>query len=106
MGQEGGITPGEASAICLRCHAKDAGMDWRGNEHALNDVTCVDCHKIHQDPAKGTLKMAEPELCYQCHADIRAKENYPSHHPVREGKMKCSDCHENHGQQCCSQMRQ
>ncbi len=97
VGQEGGMTPGEASAICLQCHSKDAGMDWRGNEHALNDVTCVDCHKIHQDPAKGTLKMPEPELCYRCHQDIRAKVNYPSHHPIREGKMKCSDCHDNHG---------
>jgi len=97
VGRQGGITPGEASAICLRCHTKDAGMDWRGNEHALNGVTCIDCHKIHQDPAKGTLKKAEPQLCYQCHEDIRAKVNYPSHHPIREGKMTCTDCHDMHG---------
>ena len=41
--------------------------------------------------------MPEPQLCYQCHQDIRAKVNYPSHHPIREGKMKCTDCHNMHG---------
>jgi predicted CXXCH cytochrome family protein len=27
-----------------------------------------------------------------------AKANFPSHHPIKEGKMNCSDCHNPHGE--------
>ncbi len=27
-----------------------------------------------------------------------AKSNFPSHHPVKEGKMSCGDCHNPHGE--------
>ena len=32
-------------------------------------------------------------VCFQCHADVRGQFNLPSHHPVPEGKMTCTDCH-------------
>jgi predicted CXXCH cytochrome family protein len=35
-------------------------------------------------------------VCFQCHADIRGKFSLPSHHPVPEGKMRCTDCHPPH----------
>jgi len=40
---------------------------------------------------------AEPYVCYNCHKAQKAQGNLPSHHPIREGKMKCSDCHNPHG---------
>ena len=43
------------------------------------------------------LKKSEPALCFTCHKDIKVKSFYPSHHPMREGKMKCSSCHQHHG---------
>jgi len=93
------LTADEASAICLKCHTGATHMEWAGNEHALNDVACTACHKIHQD--KGTVKAslvkAEPDLCYGCHQEYQAKANFPSHHPIKEGKMTCSSCHEPHG---------
>ena len=33
----------------------------------------------------------------QCHQPIRAATLKPSHHPIIEGKVKCSDCHNPHG---------
>jgi predicted CXXCH cytochrome family protein len=35
-------------------------------------------------------------VCFQCHADVRGQFNLPSHHPVPEGKMSCTDCHSPH----------
>lgn len=93
------LDAGQSSALCLNCHAAGSLMEWHGNEHALNDVACTDCHKIHhggKSPGKS-LKMAEPELCYGCHREYQAKSSFPSHHPVKEGKMTCTSCHQAHG---------
>ncbi len=35
-------------------------------------------------------------VCYTCHADVRGQFNLPSHHPVPEGRMTCTDCHPPH----------
>jgi len=39
---------------------------------------------------------AEETVCYQCHADVRAQFQLPNHHPVPEGHMNCTDCHDPH----------
>jgi DmsE family decaheme c-type cytochrome len=93
-----GMDPGMASAVCLRCHSDGEQMDWAGTSHPMNDISCLNCHKIHNPPvAENSLEKPEPDLCYECHAQERAQMYYPSHHPVKEGKMTCSDCHANHG---------
>ena len=90
------ISKGEASAICLKCHTSGTLMDWQGSEHSLSDVGCINCHQAHSR-TKRLLSQPEPKLCNDCHQAIRAKTLYPSHHPIREGKMVCSDCHQAHG---------
>jgi predicted CXXCH cytochrome family protein len=35
-------------------------------------------------------------VCFQCHADVRGQFSLPSHHPVPEGRMSCTDCHSPH----------
>jgi len=89
----------QASAICLKCHSARSLTQWRGNMHAMADVACSDCHRIHQggEPVYKSLKQAEPALCYSCHQDYQSKANSPSHHPIKEGKMVCTSCHEPHG---------
>lgn len=37
------------------------------------------------------------ETCFKCHLEIRSQFSQSSHHPVRELKMDCSDCHNPHG---------
>jgi len=112
------INAEEAAEVCLRCHKTEGPMKWRGSEHAMNEVRCTDCHRLHQArkdaeskeaktaPASAwkrrvirphSLIKAEPDLCYGCHQDIQARFNYTSHHPIREGKMICTECHEPHG---------
>jgi DmsE family decaheme c-type cytochrome len=92
----GELLPEESAAICAKCHTSGKLMDWTHSEHALADVGCIDCHTIHGG-GKYALKQQEPELCYSCHQEQRAKANFPSHHPIKEGKMGCSSCHNPHG---------
>jgi DmsE family decaheme c-type cytochrome len=44
------------------------------------------------------MSVDEQTTCFKCHADVYAKTSMPSHHPIKEGKISCSDCHDPHGQ--------
>lgn len=44
-----------------------------------------------EDPQRAT-----ETLCFQCHADVRGQFNLPNHHPVPEGRMSCTACHDPH----------
>lgn len=35
-------------------------------------------------------------VCFNCHLDVRGQFSLPSHHPVPEGKMTCTQCHSPH----------
>ncbi|MDH4026058.1 MAG: GSU2203 family decaheme c-type cytochrome [Desulfuromonadales bacterium] len=93
----GELLPEESAAICAKCHADGKLIDWTHSEHALTDVGCTDCHSVHAG-GKTALKQQDPELCYSCHQEQQAKANFPSHHPIKEGKMNCGDCHNPHGE--------
>ena len=60
-------------------------------------VACASCHEIHTAHDKVRDKRTQPEVCFTCHKEQRAQINRPSHHPIPEGKMGCSDCHNPHG---------
>jgi len=92
--KDGGRTAEELTHQCLGCHAKSANLTmWDMGEHKKNDVACVACHHIHRP--RSTVK--QPEVCFGCHRDVRSDVNKMSHHPIIEGKVKCSDCHNTHG---------
>jgi len=84
---------------CLRCHSKDfSRADIRRSSHTQTDVVCTACHSIHASPMQKTLlAKRQAELCYTCHAPIRAQFNMPFKHRVNEGVIQCSDCHNPHG---------
>ncbi len=83
---------------CMGCHQTDAGrMHWAGSPHEARDVACTSCHQIHTAHDAVRDKRTQPEVCYGCHKDQRATAEKPSHHPIPEGKMTCSDCHNPHG---------
>jgi DmsE family decaheme c-type cytochrome len=44
------------------------------------------------------MSVNEPATCYRCHPKVFGESQLPSHHPIREGKVVCSDCHAGHGQ--------
>lgn len=113
----GSLKGRDASQPCLTCHQAEHAREWATSEHAANDVGCTDCHRVHQSreaapkigrgapaplhatapAARHSLKAAEPDLCFGCHKKLRAKFSSSSHHPVREGRMTCSSCHDTHG---------
>ena len=35
-------------------------------------------------------------LCASCHAEVVAELQLPSHHPIAEGMLECTDCHGPH----------
>jgi DmsE family decaheme c-type cytochrome len=104
---EGEETPGpsltklsasEANSVCLSCHETTHHQMWTGSPHDRRGVACISCHSVHSPKSvKAQLKTAnEPETCFQCHKDIRARMMRTSHHPVREGLMTCTSCHNPH----------
>ncbi len=94
----------QSSQYCLSCHNRQTHFNWAGGQHDMQGVSCVDCH----NPMKATphlLRQQEPELCYACHPERRAQANYPSHHPIEEGQILCSDCHNQHGSNTQAMLR-
>ncbi len=95
----------ERSAICMNCHAGQRHLAfWESGKHAKNEVACNNCHNIHGKPGNPivapfttTARPIEADICGACHKPIRSAINKPSHHPIVEGKVKCSDCHNPHG---------
>jgi DmsE family decaheme c-type cytochrome len=87
--------PNDRDSKCLACHGETRDLPfWNLSKHKSMQVTCDNCHSIHSAvPGKDYLKVAEPDLCFGCHRNIRAQTNKQSHHPIREGKIKCSSCH-------------
>jgi DmsE family decaheme c-type cytochrome len=87
--------PQAKSAKCLTCHQRTPGMDlWDMGAHKRNDVSCDSCHDLH---VGGRQKPNEPEVCFGCHREVKIQANKRSHHPILEGKVSCSSCHEPHG---------
>lgn len=78
--------------FCLKCHESGNHMHWRGSAHELEQIRCVDCHIIHsEEKTNGT------DVCIGCHRKQKARLLRSSRHPLREGEMTCTDCHNPHG---------
>lgn len=94
------LPAGALSLICLKCHSANATMNlhnWASSNHALNDISCSDCHKVHKGPDLIVSPKETASMCYRCHEGLKGEFNLLSHHPVRENKIFCTDCHDPHG---------
>ncbi|MCC7060883.1 MAG: hypothetical protein IT508_11695, partial [Burkholderiaceae bacterium] len=90
-----GKSADEKSAICQTCHNGRAQFFWSGSTHQTRNVACTDCHSVHSPKSEDAQLVATSmlEQCFSCHKNIRADLWKNSHHPIREGKISCSDCH-------------
>jgi DmsE family decaheme c-type cytochrome len=88
----------DRNAACLNCHQKDAKRAlWGGSQHEAADLACSSCHKIHTNHDNVLTRATQTDVCFTCHKEQRTQFARPSHHPIPEGKMSCSDCHNVHG---------
>ena len=117
----------QADGVCLNCHVQDEKVrHWLGGSHAANHLRCVDCHEVHvralrvaneswtsfDTATRGAFvaaavspetnvilrpRSATNDACLKCHQTEGAQLSLPYHHPLREGKMSCVDCHDPHG---------
>lgn len=100
--------------LCLECHQDAPTMAWHASIHDQVGVACTDCHNPHprshvgravnishtsiRRPSRLPMTVDERQSCAKCHPKVFAMTQLPSHHPLKEGKMSCSDCHDAHGQ--------
>lgn len=98
------------SAACADCH-EDITRDFRTAGHSRLQATgknaegagCESCHgpgSLHVSSGGGARTIVnprkDPETCFQCHLEIRAKFSLPYRHAVMEGRLGCGDCHDPH----------
>ncbi|MDH4230046.1 MAG: DmsE family decaheme c-type cytochrome [Nitrospirota bacterium] len=87
----------ERNAACMTCHQGGVRTHWAGSTHDARQVACTSCHRIHSEHDPVRDRVTQSDVCFTCHKEQRAQMRRPSHHPVREGKVACSDCHNPHG---------
>ena len=85
------------NAPCLKCHQGDKRIHWQGSMHETRDVACSNCHQVHVQHDRVRDRLTQSEVCFMCHKEQRAQITRMSHHPITEGKVGCSDCHNPHG---------
>jgi DmsE family decaheme c-type cytochrome len=87
------------NATCLACHESKVlpRQHWSGSEHEMHGVACTDCHESHV-PKQAVLNPATQfQVCSKCHKAEQAQIHRYSRHPILEGKVTCSSCHNVHG---------
>ena len=98
------------SEECATCH-EAITRDFPTATHArlkapgdnAKNAGCESCHgpgSLHVKSGGAVQTIVNPgkspTTCFQCHLEVRAKFTLPHHHPVLEGKMDCTDCHNPH----------
>jgi len=94
------MPPAAKTMICTNCHTANATFNlhnWNAGTHAMQDVSCSDCHNIHAGPDLKVRPVDTAEMCFGCHKAQQAQFMLPNRHPVMEHKIFCTDCHDPHG---------
>jgi DmsE family decaheme c-type cytochrome len=81
---------------CRGCHQKTA-QHWDTSVHALEDLSCNSCHNVHGQKEALLAPEQQITMCTACHQRVRSEVRLPSHHPIEQAEMTCTDCHNPHG---------
>lgn len=97
FGKKSKNTVAEQNEVCLTCHTGGNRMNWKGSPHHVSDTSCVSCHDLHTTNDRVASRKTQPFVCFDCHKEQRAQAQRRSHHPIIEGLVTCSECHNPHG---------
>ncbi len=107
---------GEGARACLTCHRDNQTVSpFLRATHGRSGLACTACHASPHAPAPVQLVRARvnsqregapvvgrhlkgdrDELCLSCHPQLRGSLAMPFRHPVAEGAISCSSCHNPH----------
>jgi len=95
----GGNSPNnriEQNDVCLNCHGGEQSGAWHGGMHDKGELSCADCHTIHEhhDPLLDQTKTAA--VCISCHKEKKSAQHIKGMHIIESGKTSCTDCHNPH----------
>lgn len=95
------LQPARENSTCLNCHINQSGPSGRiEGGHANNQVACGSCHTVHPKRGKALVERRKAALnaaCSGCHQSEWAAFQRPHTHPLSQGAMSCTDCHNPHG---------
>lgn len=98
FGDHQGSSPSAVqNATCINCHENGLRMHWRGSAHEAQDLSCSSCHTAHTGHDPVLAKETQVGVCLGCHTEKRAELHRPYAHPLLDGQMACTDCHNPHG---------
>jgi predicted CXXCH cytochrome family protein len=98
------------SKSCEECHQAIV-RDFKTATHArlkaegknAQEIGCESCHgagSVHNNSGGALHTIINPkksaDTCFQCHLDKQGQFQLAHSHPVRDGKVSCSDCHDPH----------
>lgn len=85
----------EEAKGCVECHATETPgivADWDGSVHAMQAISCVDCHEVdsnsplsipniedHEDVGVAVAALVTPKTCASCHEDQVDQFNASGH---------------------------
>ena len=97
------------SSECADCHG-DLVEGFADSTHSIlmvasvaDETGCESCHgpgSLHVQSGGSPLKVVNPgrssNVCFECHLDKQGEFRLEHSHPVIDGKVSCTDCHDPH----------
>jgi len=89
-----GLASIDQAEVCGRCHqtAHQQAME-STDPHFRSDISCLDCHAVHNNPRKMLVKDEEQNFCLSCHNEVKGEFHRRSNHPLQSANIRCTDCH-------------
>ena len=90
----------QRSQVCLDCHGA-AHPRFERSSHAKAGLDCTSCHSVHSDPEPAPLLALDligrpSATCAGCHQGSFSDFRHVNAHPIEQGTMECTDCHDVH----------